>query len=258
MFRRIVSFNYWNSAIVLARSYTQRQYKNSVLGFCWGLIPPCIQIIVMSYIFSSLLNQPQNYMVLSLAVGIPLWSFLCVSLGGITNSLVSNGYILKKCTISRTIFPIADFMVQLYNMFFTLFVMYITAILLLSSVLNYSIIYLPVVLIPFIIFVFGLSIAFTFLTPYIRDIPQLVQTLLNVFYWSVPIVYPYSMIPESKRFLFEINPLFIVIRPIQVLMIDGNFPSFILVCKSYLIASISIIIAFIVYRVFSKNVIFYL
>jgi ABC-type polysaccharide/polyol phosphate export permease len=32
---------------------------------------------------------------------------------------------------------------------------------------------------------------------------------LGALYWSVPIIYPYSMVPESKRIFFEINPIFL-------------------------------------------------
>ncbi|KJV97871.1 O-antigen export system permease RfbA domain protein [Rickettsia amblyommatis str. Darkwater] len=102
------------------------------------------------------------------------------------------------------------------------------------------------------------SITVAFLTPYIRDIPQMLSVILGVIYWSIPIVYPYSLIPESKKIYFEFNPFFLVIRPVQALVIDGTLPDMMLIVKSIIVAFITVCISYLIYRQFSKRVIYYL
>ncbi|MCZ6914244.1 MAG: ABC transporter permease, partial [Rickettsia endosymbiont of Ixodes persulcatus] len=131
-------------------------------------------------------------------------------------------------------------------------------ILLFPEKFSWQIIFMPILILPLIICVISGSIAVAFLTPYIRDIPQILNVILGVIYWSIPIVYPYSLIPESKRIYFEFNPFFLVIRPVQALVIDGTLPDMMLIVKSVIVAFITVCISYFIYRQFSKRVIYYL
>ncbi|MCC8369091.1 ABC transporter permease [Rickettsia endosymbiont of Polydrusus tereticollis] len=258
MIKYFFSKKYWRSVILLVKTSIARQNKDSFLGSLWSLIQPFVHIMVISYFFAFLLKQPREFMIMNLVGGIPLWTFIVSSLTISSNSLVVRDQIVKKVGISKTFFPVADSLAQVYNLICSFSAMYFAFILLFPEKFSWQIIFMPILILPLIVCVVSGSIAVAFLTPYIRDIPQILNVILSVVYWTIPIIYPYSMIPESKKIFFELNPFFLVIRPAQFLVIEGRLPDLILVIKSIIVAFITVCISYLIYKRFSKKVIYYL
>ncbi|AFC69149.1 ABC transporter permease [Rickettsia amblyommatis] len=258
MIEYFFSKKYWRAIALLVKASIIRQNKDSFLGSLWSLIQPFIHIMVISYFFGFLLRQPREFMIMNLVGGIPLWSFIVSSLTICSSSLVTRDQIIKKVRISKTFFPVADSLGQLYTLICSFSAMYFAFILLFPEKFSWQIIFMPILILPLIICVISGSITVAFLTPYIRDIPQMLSVILGVIYWSIPIVYPYSLIPESKKIYFEFNPFFLVIRPVQALVIDGTLPDMMLIVKSIIVAFITVCISYLIYRQFSKRVIYYL
>ena len=261
MIRKIQYFfskNYWNSVIILTEASVIRNNKDSILGSAWGLIQPFTHVIIISYFFGFLLKQPKESIIMNLVGALPLWTFIVSTLSTASLSLIIRDSIIKKVMISKTIFPLADSLVQLYTLIYSFTAMYIAFIIFYPAKFSLLIIFVPVLALPLIISVLSLAIAVAFLTPYIRDIPQMLIVLFNVLYWTIPIVYPYSLVPESKRILFELNPLFLLIRPVQYLITEGHLPSLMLFSKSILVSIISIVVSYFIYKRFSRNVVYYL
>ncbi|WP_375326199.1 ABC transporter permease [Candidatus Tisiphia endosymbiont of Nemotelus uliginosus] len=257
MLSYLCSKKYWQSIILLTQTAITRQNKDSFLGSLWGLIQPFVQIIIISYFFGFLLKLPKEQLIMNLVGALPFWVFIVSSLNITSNSIIARSSIIKKVVISRTIFPVSDSLVQVYTLAYSFVSMYIAFIILYPERFSIWIIFLPILVLPLIICVVSASIAFAFLTPYIRDVPQLLNLILNVVYWTIPIVYPYSLVPESKRIFFEINPVFIVIRPLQYLVTEGNMPDIFMILKSFIVAMIGSVLSYLAYRYLAKNVIYY-
>ncbi|WP_375318830.1 ABC transporter permease [Candidatus Tisiphia endosymbiont of Oplodontha viridula] len=258
MIKYFFSKKYWLSIMLLTQASISRQNKDSFLGSLWGLIQPFVHIIIISFFFGFLLKLPRETMVVNLVGAIPLWTFIVTSLNISSNSLTSRSGIIKKIIISRTIFPISDSLVQVYNLIYSFGAMYVAFIILYPERFSINILFVPILVFPLIISVCSSSIAFAFLTPYIRDVPQMLNLILSVVYWTIPIVYPYSMVPESKRIFFEINPVFLVIRPVQFLITEGVLPDTLMIIKSVIVAVVCAFFSYLGYRFFAKNVIYYI
>ncbi|MCC8372252.1 MAG: ABC transporter permease [Rickettsia endosymbiont of Pseudomimeciton antennatum] len=258
MIKYFFSKKYWLSIMLLTQASISRQNKDSFLGSLWGLVQPFVHIITISFFFGFLLKLPREAMIMNLVGAIPLWTFIITSLNISANSLISRSGIIKKIIISRTIFPISDSLAQVYNLIYSFVAMYIAFIILYPERFNINIFFVPILVLPLIISVCSSSIAFAFLTPYIRDVPQMLNLILSVVYWTIPIVYPYSMVPESKRIFFEINPIFLVIRPVQFLITEGVLPDAFMIIKSVIVAVICAFFSYLGYRFFAKNVIYYI
>lgn len=258
MIKYFLSKKYWNSVIILTEVALVRQNRDSVLGSVWGLIQPFCYIMVIAYFFGFLLKQPKEAIIMNLVGGLPFWTFIVSALNVSSLSLISRDAIIKKVIVSKTIFPIADSLVQLYILAYSLVAMYIAFIIFYPQKFSLLIFFIPILALPLVISILSLATALSFLTPYIRDIPQILNLFFNVFYWTLPIMYPYSMVPESKRIFFELNPIFLLIRPVQHLITEGNLPSLMLFGKSIIVSIISVIVSYYIHRRCSKNVVYYL
>jgi lipopolysaccharide transport system permease protein len=258
MTNRIFSKNYWQAIFFLSRIIIIKRNANTFLGWIWLLIQPFLHILVISLFMSFLLRQDPRLLVVNLVGTLPFWLFIVQALMDSGESLKQNSEVLKRVLLPKTYFPIAHTITHCYTLFLSFSAMYLTMVMFYPSMFTWKIIFIPLLALPLVICVMTSGIAVAFASPYIRDIPQLINVILNVLYWTVPIIYPYNLIPESKRIFFDFHPIYIVLKPMQDLVVHGVFPSLLLIIKSWVVACIVTIISFFIHRLLAKEVIFYL
>jgi lipopolysaccharide transport system permease protein len=66
------------------------------------------------------------------------------------------------------------------------------------------------------------------------------------------------MIPEDKRFLFEFNPFYILIRPIITIIYNNQIPSMHQTITLALLVILSVLVSYTIYRLCRKNFVYYL
>jgi lipopolysaccharide transport system permease protein len=73
--------------------------------------------------------------------------------------------------------------------------------------LNFSIVYLPIIMIPLILMSVGFTLAISALGVYLRDINQIMGVITTVLMFLSPVFYKTSAFPDEYRTLFNFNPL---------------------------------------------------
>lgn len=252
------AINYWRSIAVLTKSSLVRMNKHSILGSVWALLQPFVHMCVISYIFSVLLKQPAELMIKNLAASLPLWNFFNLSCNNGGMALMLRENIIKKSSLSTLMYVIADLLVGLILLCYGMVAMYSFVAIMYPDAVSLNWILVPFIALPFIISVLSVAIILSYVVPYIRDIPQLMMMLISTLYWTVPIVYPYTMIPESKQWIFDINPLFLLINPVQILIVEGRVPDMINIVKAVFVMCVCVAISMFVYRRLSRRVVYYL
>ena len=166
--------------------------------------------------------------------------------------------IIKKSSLSTLMYVIADLSVGLILLCHGMIAMCAFVAIIYPSAVSITWLLIPFIGAPFVISVISVAIILAYAVPYIRDIPQLVMMLISTLYWTVPIVYPYSMIPESKQWIFDINPLFLLINPVQILVVEGRVPDAISIAKALFVMGLSVSISMLAYKKLSRRVVYYL
>lgn len=258
MFKHVFTNKYWSGIVLLTQISIARRNANTFLGSLWGLIQPFLHITVISFFMSFLLRFEPKVIVTNLVGSLPFWTFIMNGLSGAAESLRTNSTVLKRVLLPKTFFPISDVFGNCYTLLYSFSAMYFSLLLFFPEVFTWKIIFIPLLALPLIISVVTSSIVAAYATPYIQDIPQFLSVILGVLYWTVPIIYPYSMVPESKQIFFELNPIYIVIKPMQDLVITSSFPSPFLIIKSWIVCILVSLISYLLYKKLAKNVIYYL
>jgi len=83
---------------------------------------------------------------------------------------------------------------------------------------------LPVVLLPLIFLILGLSWLLSSIGVYIRDISQLTGLVTTGLLFLSPVFYDISMIPAKFSWLYRLNPLTFVIEQARHVMLEGIIP----------------------------------
>jgi lipopolysaccharide transport system permease protein len=77
-----------------------------------------------------------------------------------------------------------------------------------SQTLHATLVLLPLIWLPQLLLTAGLGYLAAGFTVFLRDIPQTLGMVLNLWFYMTPIVYPASVIPEQFRgWVFWLNPL---------------------------------------------------
>src|SRR3990172_12629175 len=85
------------------------QYKQSVLGYAWAFVNPLSQMLIMSFVFSTILRINSNGVPypLFLFMGLIPWIFFSSALSSATDSVVNASSLVTKVYFPREVLPTA-------------------------------------------------------------------------------------------------------------------------------------------------------
>jgi len=195
---RFIPINY----LELLANFTARnlklKYQGSFLGFLWSLITPLLQMFIYTIVFSYIIRVKVAwpFAVFLLTAQLP-WIFFAGSLQMGAGSVIEHGNLIKKVRFPRALLPLSIVLANLIGFGLTLLV-------LLVFLIGYDIPFTIhiLTLFPAILIVFFFTLGLTFITSslavFFRDIFHILEVVLLLWFWAVPIVYPISLLEEIK------------------------------------------------------------
>jgi len=89
---------------------------------------------------------------------------------------------------------------------------------------GWTMLLLPVVLVPLVLFTLGVSYFVAALGVFVRDTQYVMGVILQVLFFATPIFYPISAVPEDLRWILEYNPLTVFIEQARNVFLYGIMP----------------------------------
>ncbi len=248
--------DYVESAIYIARISLREQYRNSYLGMFWALIHSVVYILTLSVVFSMLLKSSiKDYAVFMMSGMLP-WQFFVAAVTRGAASIASRRTVFHHTPLPKTMFVLADVLAQLYPFCIALCVA-IAFTFTLEGFKPTAFLIFPALL-PLVATAVALAILFAYVSAYLWDIPHALNLLFQIIVWTAPIMYPIGAVPESMRRWFTLNPIYVLIHPVQQLLYEGVLPSASGMAGACLVAVFSVVMSYVVYVRLRKNVIYYL
>jgi lipopolysaccharide transport system permease protein len=119
--------------------------------------------------------------------------------------------------------PAAQVVAALGNQLFaTIALLIATAII--RQRLELTVLWLPVLLIPQLLFTLGSSWLIASFGVFLRDITQGITLLLMAWMYLTPIIYPESIVPERFRPFLNFNPFTALVRSYRRIFLEGAAP----------------------------------
>lgn len=214
---------FWRQVGAVTGANLKARYRKTVAGFLWVVLNPLIMYTVQALVFKRFLKIDVRHYALFLASGLLPWAFLQQSLEMCTSLFVSSGRMLKSLQVNPLVLLLAQISDNLINFLATLVLILIPVCLLehLSGWDRFEVLFL----LPIPIFILacaavGMSWLLATWQVFLRDTRFVVSFVLSVSYFLTPIFYPVSFVPPEFRVLIQINPLYRLIVPFQILMTD--------------------------------------
>lgn len=207
--------------VVITNKELKVRYKSSFFGYLWSIANPLLFAMIYYFIFKLVMRvQIPNYTVF-LITGLFPWQWFASSATNSLFSFIANAQIIKKTVFPRSVIPLSNVMMEGLHFLCT-----IPVIIVFLYVYDMSPSFdwlwgVPLIAIGQIIFTFGVSLIFSTLNLFFRDLERFVSLGIMLMFYCTPILYASDMIPESYGWIITYNPLASMIISWRDLFMNG-------------------------------------
>ena len=207
-----------NLIVQLTKREVIGRYRGSILGIAWSFFNPLIMLAVYTVVFSAIFqakwgsgSDSKKEFSLVLFVVMIVHGVFADSMNNSPSLILLNVSYVKKVVFPLEILPWVVMGSTLFHAFISMVVwlLFYAAV---NHSMNWTVVFLPFVIFPLIIFSLGVSWVLASLGVYIRDIGQITGMLTTILLFLSPIFYPASRLPEPYQTIIYINPLTFVIE----------------------------------------------
>lgn len=238
-------YEYRNYIINNAAGELRYRYAGSSLGFFWNIVNPVLQIIVYTFVFSSIMKAKMDGVdstggfSLYLCAGMFAWiSFQeCVARG--TGVYMECSSFLKKLPVPEYVFVAQKSLSSFLSCMLNYVIIFFYGIAVTNTVSIYWVM-VPLILLLLLLSGFGLAMLLAAVNVFFQDTVQIVNVVLMIWMWLTPIVYAESILPPQFMGILDINPVYPYIHSLQRIIVSGQMPQMEHMLKMTVFAVISI------------------
>jgi lipopolysaccharide transport system permease protein len=212
-----------------ARTELLGRYKGSALGIAWAVLTPVVMIAIFTFIFAGIFGarfgaggSHWDY-ALYLFCGLLPWSMVQDSVQQSANTIITHANLVKRVVFPLETLPAAQVFAAVGNQLFATIGLLIATVAILRE-LPITILWLPVLLVPQLLFTLGVAWLIASLGVFLRDIAQGITLLLMAWMYLTPIIYPESIVPERFRPFINLNPFTPLVRSYRRIFLEGAAP----------------------------------
>ena len=221
------------------------RYKGSMIGMAWSFFNPIFMLAVYTFVFSFVfksrwgedINATQGSFAVILFAGMIVHGLFAECINRAPSLILNNVNYVKKVVFPLEILPWTVLISALFHTVISLLVLLAAELLLMHS-LPWTAILLPLVWLPLLVAIMGISWFLASLGVYLRDIAQITSLITTILLFMSPVFYPLSKLPIKFQALLLLNPLTFMIEQTRQVLVWGNPPNWLGLCIYSVCASL--------------------
>ena len=210
------------------------RYKGSVMGLAWSFFNPVFMLVVYTFMFSVVFKarwgvegeDSKALFAVVLFVGMIVHGLFAEVLNRAPSLILSNVNYVKKVVFPIEILPVISMAAALFHSMISLCVLLI-AFVIFKGYLHWTTVFIPLVLLPFVILTLGFAWLLASLGVFLRDVGQVIGIVIMVMMFLAPVFYPVTAVPEQFRPFIMANPLTFIIEQAREVLIWGHLPNWV-------------------------------
>lgn len=207
------------------------RYRGSTMGQAWSFLNPVFMLTVYTFVFSVVFKarwgiggeESKTQFAVVLFVGMIVYNLFAEVLNRAPGLILSNVNYVKKVVFPLEILPVVSMAAALFHGMISLAVL-LLAFMIFNGYLHWTVVFVPVVLLPLVIVTLGLAWFFASLGVYLRDVGQTIGLITTVMMFLAPVFYPITALPEEFRPWLLANPLTFIVEQAREVLIWGHMP----------------------------------
>ncbi|MDG1581182.1 ABC transporter permease [Pseudomonas sp. GOM6] len=244
---REITASLWRNRSLINASIKREvlgRYRGSMMGLFWSFFNPMFMLMVYTLVFSVIFQArwsagsvSKTEYALLLFAGLLIFNIFAECINRAPSLIVGNTNYVKKVVFPLEILPWVTLGAALFHGLVSLSA-WLIAYMIFFGPPHVTLLYLPLIILPFGLFIMGLSWALASLGVYLRDVGQFISLVTTALMFLSPIFYPASAVPENYRYLLFMNPLTPIIEQARDLLFWGKAPDFAMLGVYLLITSV--------------------
>ena len=244
----------------LVQRQMARSYRVSHLGMIWAFLAPLFMVAMLTVLFSQVLGIKFRTVAgdSSLNFGLFLYCGLlpfliyaqALSMG--VNVIRKNSNFVRDVVFPLEILPLTTMVTSLFQSLLGVGAL-MTVLMVLEHRLHLTVLLLPLIMIPQLLFVLGLTYLMAVIGTYVPDIRETLRAVVRATFFMTPILFPTGKVPPSLRFLVDYNPLAYLVNTYRALILEGDMPGLQSTIYFSLFAAAIFIVGLVVFNRVKRN-----
>lgn len=214
----------------LAKREVMVRYRGASFGLAWSLISPFLLLMIYTFAFGTVMGGrwPQaltgeTSFSIILFAGLVVHGFFAECLIRSPLLITSNPHFVKRVVFPLEILPWPLVMAALFHTAMNTIV-FVLLRLVMDGAFDWTIVLLPLVLLPLVTLAIGIAWFLASLGVYFRDISQITGVASMALLFLSSAMMPVETVDARYRWVFELNPLTFIIDQARNVMLWGIQP----------------------------------
>jgi lipopolysaccharide transport system permease protein len=204
------------------------RYRGSFLGILWSFFNPVLMLAVYTFFFSVVFKArwgggtgSKTEFALILFSGLIVFNFFAECISRAPSLIHFNVNYVKKVVFPLELLPVVIMGSALFHLLISLLV-WLGFYIIFFGIPHASVLLFPIILLPLAVMTMGFSWFLSAVGVYLRDVSQVVVTLVPVLMFLSPIFYPLNILPESLQVVVHLSPITIAVEQARAVMFWGK------------------------------------
>ena len=229
------------------------RFARSKLGGFWMVLHPLAQVLVYALILSQIMTAKlpgvasQYAYPIYILSGMVAWTLFSEILGRFLSIFIDNANLIKKMSFPKLALPLITIGSALINFLF-LFMMMFIVFAFLGHIPYHALQWLPLLILIIVALAVGIGLFLGTLNVFMRDIGQVMNIVLQFWFWLTPIVYMTSIIPEKYHWLLMLNPMTGLVMGFQSILVYDKAPDLSILLYPTILALVMLVFSLVIFK----------
>jgi lipopolysaccharide transport system permease protein len=202
------------------------KYQRSMLGFIWTLLNPLLTIAVLTVVFTYFIKIRVDHYWAFVFSGYFVWNFMLQMLSSATYILAEHAPLRRSVAFPSEVLVLATAASRLVEFAVEMVIAVLLLIVLHHGDVPPSFVLLPLLIAIQVLLAIGLALPISTLSVFYSDVQHAMPILLLMLFYLSPVFYPASLVPDSLRPFYFLNPVAGLLTLFHDVLYAGQWPSF--------------------------------
>lgn len=222
MFQRLSEFSFLFEE--LTKRDFRKKYKRTILGMMWSVLNPLLTLLIMRVVFTQFFGATIPHYTTYLFAGNLVYSYFTEATNSGMYALISNKDIFSKVNLPKYMFVLSANSSAFINFLLTACIFLVfAAIDGVAFTWSFFLLLFPILFL--LAFNIGVSMILSAVNLFFQDTKYLYGIFTMLLMYLSAIFYRVESFPVAYQRFFLMNPVYVYIKFVRVVVIDGHAPS---------------------------------